>query len=270
MNNMSEYEPNPKLQNLVKQPPKDNKKLIMILAGVIAFLVLIIIILAMSGTKVVEKEVEKKQSLDEITLELENFMDENKLDALDAYGMDGIVRVAINKICTGVDNCTQIEGDEVTKYIKNVFNKEVTYSNINCAVNDGVLYTYDSENNRFVWDSKHANHGSLPTEPLYTKVNSIRRDDDKIILVLNKLYYDPAKSDYITTDPAGINQIYNANDYMHTTDNGEDIDLTKLSAAYENNFDKLKNTGTRYRYTFVKEGVRYILEKYEVLGGEEE
>ena len=51
---------------------------------------------------------------------------------------------------------------------------------------------------------------------------------------------------------------------------GEDIDLTKLSAAYENNYDKLKNTGTRYKYTFVKKGVRYILEEYEVLGGEEE
>lgn len=266
---MNEYEPNSKLQNLVKQPPKDNKKLIMILACVIAFLVLIIIILVSSGTKVVEKEVEKKQSLDEVTLELENFMDENKLDALDAYGMDNVVRVAINKICTGVYNCTQIEGEEITKYIKEVFGQEVTFSNINCLANDGVLYTYDSVNNRFVWDSKHASHSELPTEPLYTKVNSIRRDDDKIILVLNKLYYNPSRSDYITTDPAGINQIYNANDYMHTTDDGEDVDLTKLSAAYENNFDKLKNTGTRYRYTFVKKGVRYVLEKYEVLGGEE-
>ena len=155
MNNMSEYEPNPKLQNLVKQPPKDNKKLIMILAGVIVFLILIIIILAMSGTKVVEKEVEKKQSLDEVTLELENFIDENKLDALDTYGMDDVVRVAINKICTGVSNCKEISGDEVSKYIEKVFDKEVTFSDINCEFNDGVLYKYDSVNNKFIYTGEH-------------------------------------------------------------------------------------------------------------------
>ena len=41
---MNEYEPNPKLQNLVKQPPKDNKKPILILVGVIVLLVFIIFI----------------------------------------------------------------------------------------------------------------------------------------------------------------------------------------------------------------------------------
>ena len=266
---MNEYEPNPKLQNLVKQPPKDNKKPILILVGVIVLLVFIIFIMSLSGTKVVEKEVEKKQSLDEVTLELENFIDENSLDALDAYGMDGLVRVAINKICTGVYNCKEISGEEISDYIKNVFDKEVTFSNINCEINDGVLYTYDSVNNKFVFTGEHA-HNAISTRPIYTKVYSINRKDDRITLVLNKLYYDPVRSDYITADPLGIYQIFNANDYMHTTNYGEDVDLTKLSAAYENNYDKLKNTGTRYKYTFVKKGVRYILEEYEVLGGEEE
>ena len=268
MNDMTEYEPNPKLENLVKKPPKDNRKLILILSIVIVVLLFIIMIMAFSGTKVVEKEVEKKQSLDEVTLELENFIEENKLDALDAYGMDGIVRVAINKLCTGVYNCKEISGDEISKYIDNVFDKKVKFSNINCEVNDGVLYTYDSVNNKFVFTGEHAHEG-MQVKPIYSKVYSIKRKDNEITLILNKLYYDPARSDYITTDPLGINQIFNANDYMHMTDNGEDIDLTKLSAAYENNYDKLKNTGTRYSYTFVKEGVNYILKEYEVINSEE-
>lgn len=264
MDEMSKFEPNPKLQNLVNKPPKDNRKLILILGVVIAVLLFIILIMAFSGPKVVEKEVEKKQSLDEITLELEDFIEENGLDALDAYGMDGIVRVAINKLCTGVYNCKEISGEEITKYIKNVFDKEVTFSNINCEVNDGVLYTYDSVNNKFVFTGQHAHEG-MQVKPIYSKVYSIKRKDTEITLVLNKLYYDSARSDYITTDPLGINQIFNANDYMHMTDNGNDIDLTKLSAVYENNYDKLKNTGTRYQYTFVKEGVRYILKDYKVI-----
>ena len=268
MNEMNEYEPNPKLQNLVNKPPKDNRKPMLILIVIIVILLFIIMIMAFSGTKVVEKEVERKQSLDEVTLELENFMDEYKLDALDAYGMDGIVRVAINKICTGVYNCKEISGEEVSKYIDKVFDKEVTFSNINCEVNDGVLYTYDSVNNKFVYTGQHA-HDGMQVKPIYSKVYSINRKNDEITLVLNKLYYDPVRSDYITTDPLGINQIFNANDYMHMTDNGQDIDLTKLTAAYENNYDKLKNKGTRYKYIFVKDGVNYVLKEYEVISEEE-
>ena len=167
---MNEYEPNPKLQNLVKEEPKkNNNKLILILGGIIVALVLIVILLSASGTKVVEKEVEKKQSLDEVALELEDFIAENRLDALDAYGMENLVRVAINKICTGVYNCKEISGDEVSSYIQKIFNKKVTFSNINCEVNDGVLYTYDSANNKFVFTGEHAHEGMV-TEPIYTKL----------------------------------------------------------------------------------------------------
>lgn len=264
--NEYEYKPNPMLQNLVQQPKKPNK-LVIILSVVIAVLILIIILMmAFGGSDVVVTETERLQSLDEVSEELKYFIDENKIDALDAYGYDDLTRVAINKICTGVYNCTEIEGAEVKKYINDIFGKEVTFSDVNCELNDGVLYTYNSENNMFVWNNSHTGHGGLGTKPLYTKVNSIKRDGDKIKLVLNKLYYNPLQSDYITTDPRGINRVYDAKDYMHTTEDGEDIDLTKLSANYENNFDKLKNTGTRYSYTFVKKDGHYVVEDYEVIG----
>lgn len=266
---MNEYEPNSMLQNIEKQPKKPNK-LVIILSGVIAILILIIIfMIAFGGTDVVVTETERLQSLDEVSEELKYFIDENKLDALDVYGFDDLTRVAINKICSGVYNCTQINGSAVEKYINDIFDKEVTFSDVNCELNDGVLYTYDSENNTFVWNNNHTGHGGTGTKALYTKVNSIKRDGDKIKLVLNKLYYNPLQSDYITTDPLGINRVYDAKDYMHTTENGEDIDLTKLSANYENNFDKLKNIGTRYSYTFVKKDGHYVVEDYEVIGNEE-
>ncbi len=265
---MNEYEPNPKLENLVKRPPKDYSKIFIILGVVIGILIFIILIMALSGKKVTVKEVSKKQSLDEVTLELEDFIEVNGLDALDAYTLDGVTRVAIDNICEGVYNCHEISGEAVSQYIMKTFDKEVTFSNINCEVNDGVIYTYDSVNNKFVFTGEHP-HERLQTSPIYTKVYSINRKDDKITLVLNKLYYDPARSDFITTDPRGINQIFNANDYMHTTDNGEDIDLTKLKAVYENNYDRYKNRGTRYKYTFVKKGIHYVLEKYEVISEEE-
>lgn len=264
---MNEYEPNPMLQNIVKQPKKPNK-LAIALGIIIGILLIIILILAVSKSKVVTTEVERQQSLDEVSLEIKYFIDENKLDALDAFGYENLPRVAITKICDGVNNCNSIQGEAVKKYISDIFNTEVTFSNINCELNDGVLYTYDSVNDVFVFNNTHA-HGGATTKPIYTKVNSIKRKGDKFEVVLNKLYYNPEKSDYITTDPLSINRVVNANDYMHTTEHGEDIDLDKLSAWYENNFSTLKNNGTRYRYTFGKKDGHYVLEKYEVIDEEE-
>ena len=87
---MNEYEPNPKLQNLVNQPKKDNNKILFILIGVIVLLIFIIFIMSLGGKKVIEREVEKKRSLDEISTEIRYFIDVNKLDALDAFGCHGI------------------------------------------------------------------------------------------------------------------------------------------------------------------------------------
>ena len=265
---MNEYEPNLKLQNLVNEPKKNNNKTLFILIGVIVLLIFIIFIMSLGGKKVVEREVEKKQSLDEISTEIRYFIDINRLDALDAFGYDNLARVAISKICYGVDNCTSIQGDAVKEYIYNVFGKEVTFSNINCELGDGVIYTYNSESNKFVFTGNHA-HGGIGSKPIYTKVNSIKRKGEKIELVLNKLYYNPERTDYITTDPFGVNRVYNSKAYMHTVENGEDVDLTKLSANYENNFDELKNVGTRYRYLFNKKDGHYVLEEYEIITDEE-
>ena len=260
---MNDYVPNPMLQNIVKKPKRPNM-VIIFLSILVVILLIIILVLMMSKPKVVTKEVQRQESLEDVAMELEYFIDENKLDALDAYGYDNLTWVAINKICYGVDSCIQIQGDAVKKYISDVFDVEVTFSDVNCYLNDGPLYSYDSVNHVFIWNDTHA-HGGLSTIPIYSKVNSIKRNDDKIELVLNKLYYNPGQSDYITTDPLNINRVYSASDYMHKTENGEDIDLTKLKADYDNDFDKLKNTGDRYKYTFGKKDGHYVLEKYEVI-----
>ena len=264
---MNEYEPNPMLQNIIKKPKRPNKW-VLILGGIVFVLLIVILFLALRKPEVITTEVERKQNLNEIALELEYFISENKLDALDSYGYDNLARVAIVKMCYGVNDCNSVQGDVVKEYISNVFDTEVTFSNINCELNDGVLYSYDSVNNVFVFTGEHA-HGGLSIKPIYTKVNSIKRKGNKFELVLNKLYYNPDRSDYITTDPLGINRVYDSNDYMHMTNNGENIDMTKLSANYENNFDTLKNTGTRYSYTFGQKNGHYILERYEVINEEE-
>ena len=85
-------------------------------------------------------------------------------------------------------------------------------------------------------------------------------------MVLNKLYYSSDRSEYITSDPLGIHKIYDFEDYDMPSANGQVLDVTKVTSDYENDFDKIKNKGTRYQYTFVKDGKKYYLEKYLVLG----
>lgn len=246
---------------------KEDKKsnLVPILFVVIVLLVFLLLFVCLGKQKVVYKEVTKDETLDEVSSKLVDFISSEKLDSLDVYGMDGIQRVAIDKICFGVYECNKIYGSAVSSYIKKVFNKNISLTSINCNVNDGVLYNYDQGSGMFILNSDHSSHGTLSSEPIYTKVGSIKKNGDNYVLILNKLYFNSNVSEYITTEPSGINQIYNSNNYMHTTDNGEELDLVKVKANYENDFDRLKNKGTRYRYTFSKNGNSYYLEKYEVL-----
>lgn len=256
----------PNLNNLLNEKPKKSNKLVLILSLVIAFLLIVIFIILIVKPKTVIEEKTKKKSLEEVSLELTNYINDNRLDALDAYSFNELTRVAINDICYGVYECHKVSGEAVVNYISKVFNKTVTLTDVNCELNDGVLYTYDSKNNMFVYQSH--THNALVTTPIYTKVNSIKKNDNKYVLTLNKLYYDSTRSDYITTEPTAINRIYNANDYMKMTNDGQDIDITKVKANYDNNFDKLKNKGVKYRYTFVFEDNSYYLEKYEVIESE--
>lgn len=268
---MYEYEPNLKLQNLVNKPndSKKYKKTILVLAIVIVLLILILLLIFSSKQKVVEKEVVKKPSLSFVASELLQIIDDNDLDGLDAFGIDGITRVAINNICKGVNNCKEIKGEAVEKYVNNILDKKVTFSNINCELNDGPLYIYDSKSNMFVWNDNHPGHGGIVSSSIYRKVNSIKRDGNKYVLVLNKLYYSPMQSEYIASEPTFINKIYDAKDYLKVKSGGEEFNLNKLISDYDNDFDKLKNKGTRYRYTFDVKDNNYILEKYEVLSNEE-
>lgn len=252
-------------KNEMEEQKKKTKRIIIISSCIVAFLIGYIffdmIRDSISGTG---EEPVAKEDLDEVALDLEDFIESNNLDALDAYGSNEILRVAISSICLGVHECKVVEASSVSDYVKTVFNKETTLKDVMCEYNDGVLYSYDEANGIFVYNSQHV-HESLNVFPIYTKVNSIKKQGDKYVLTLNKLYYSSGKSEYITTDPLAIYQIYVFSDYDMPSDNGPVLDMAKLTNDYENDYGKLKNRGTRYRYTFGKKGKKYYLEKYEVI-----
>ncbi len=249
------------------QSQKKKNKILIIVFSVIVTCLLLYIFIDFVGDAINEGKVEptSKENLEEVSLDLIDFISENNLDALDAYGKDDLLMVAISHVCDGVYDCKNVSGDSVQDYLKTIFDKEIQLQDIQCYLSDGVLYSYDSNSDRFIYNDSHPAHEPLNTTALYTKVNSIKKKNEKYILVLNKLYYNPGKSEYISSDPFGINKVYNFSDYDMPSDNGAVIDMTKLISDYDNQFNRIKDKETRYEYTFRRDGKKYILEKYAVL-----
>lgn len=211
-------------------------------------------------------QIDSKENLENVSLELNNFIKDHHLDSLDLYGYNELERVAINDTCYGVIGCREVDASVVKDYVKKVFNLDIVLEDILCENNDGILYTYDENNNKFVYNSSHPSHKFYSTSPILSKVNSIKKKNGKYVLILNKLYFNPDVSEFVTTDPLGINSVYKFSDYDMPDAKGNFVlDMTKLKADYENNFDRLKNKGTRYQYTFVKNGLTYVLEKYDII-----
>ena len=253
--------------NANKNNNKESKKykIIIIICSIVIFILFILLLVPKKPKQ--NTEIKQKENLNEVSLELKDYVSNYNLDSLDLYGKGSYIRVAISDICYGVISCNEIDGTEITNYIKNIFNKEITLEDIPCENNDGPLYSYNQKENKFIYNSNHGAHSLQYRKPILTKINKIRKKEGNYILTLNKLYFNSLRSEYITTDPLGINPIYKFEDYdMPDNNSGQTIDMTKLTTDYENNFEKIKNKGTQYQYTFEKKGTSYILKKYEILG----
>ena len=211
-------------------------------------------------------DIESKENLENVSLELNDFIDNYHLHSMDLYGAKELLRVAINDICSGVINCREVEGSAVKEFVKKVFDKDIVLEDILCENNDGILYNYDANSDKFIFNTNHPSHKFYSTKPILSKINSIKKKNDMYVLVLSKLYFNPDVSEFVTTDPLGINSVYKFSDYDMPDSKGNLVlDVTKIRADYENSFDRLKNKGTRYQYTFSKKGLNYVLEKYDVI-----
>ena len=79
------------------------------------------------------------------------------------------------------------------------------------------------------------------------------------MLVLNKIYYSPLSSDYITTDPQNNNKLFEDSLFGDEASNEEIIDY------YSEHYDEFKNKGNKYKYTFEKSRDSFYLKDYKVI-----
>lgn len=241
---------------------KKLKKVIYVLISVIVFLIIFMLLKKVFSSPVKVVDPKPKENLDEVALTLEDFISDNHLDSLDVFGFNEFTRVAISSICDGVASCLEVEGEAVSNFVKKVFDKEIVLSDVNCEINDGILYKYDAGKNVFIYQNH--NHDKY-TKPLLTKVYSIKKSDNKYTLVLNKLYYDGVRSEFVSSDPMGVHHIYSFEDYDVPSSGGMVLDVDRVITSYEKDYSKLKEKGVKYEYTFIKKGRSYYLSKYKVL-----
>ena len=106
---------------------KKKNKILTIVIGIIAVCFLLYLFIDFIGDSINNGKVEPtaKENLEEVSFELMDFVSENNLDALDAYGKDDLLMVAVNHVCTGVYECKIVAGKAVSDYLKTVFNKEI-------------------------------------------------------------------------------------------------------------------------------------------------
>jgi len=115
--------------NMEKDEIKSLKKknmITIIIFSVIVFLLLIYIFVDFLGdaSKVETTIPEAKENLEEVSLELSDYISDYGLDALDVYGIDDLLMTAVSHVCYGVYDCKNVSGAVVSKYIKRVFDKD--------------------------------------------------------------------------------------------------------------------------------------------------
>ena len=228
-----------------------------------------------------EKEIKKEENLKDVDTVLSNFIEENQIRRLlaikkyptnvifsNAMFDDDILLWALDKSCLPLLECEKVYTKPLDYEFKNTFNlTNVSYKDYICPTDNEILYKYDSQNNLYTLankDDETSIHDHDKTynymEPIYIKIDGIKKVGKEYILSLYELYYDLKENKFIAADPKGENKIFEPSDYLN--EKGE-LDSEKVILDYEKEFEKNKKDYPLYKYTFRKNNDNFYLYKFE-------
>lgn len=226
----------------------------------------------------VEKKVKVEENVDDYDTVFTKFIEENQIRRLlaikeyptnltfsNAMFDDDMILWALDKSCLALLECTSVGSDTLDLEFKTDFNlTNFSYTDYVCTEDNEVLYKYDSENKAYVLPEGENMHSHDKTynyiEPIYIKIDSVKKVGKDYILSLYELYYDLKDKKYISADPYGEVKIFEPTDYLN--EKGE-IDSEKVILDYENGFKENKKDYPIYKYTFRKNGDNFYLYKFE-------
>ena len=255
------------------------KHLLMIIMTIIIILVAVLTYnLFPKEEPTVEKKVKAEEKVDNYDTVFTKFIEENQIRRLlaikeyptnltfsNAMFDDDMILWALDKSCLALSECSIISSDSLSAEFKNIFNlTNFSYSDYTCKEDNEILYKYNSENKTYQLPEGENIHNHDKTynynEPIYIKIDSVKKVGKDYILSLYELYYDLKENKYISADPYGEVKVFEPADYLN--EKGE-IDSKKVILAYENGFKDNKKDYPIYKYTFRKNDENFYIYKFE-------
>lgn len=248
---------------------------------VVAFLFLLIagVIYYFYFSDYEEKE-KKKESLyikiidDSIINELENTIKNNNLYVLarlekDIDDMNSLessqkLSMAFPVVSKNIDDSLTIgvTPDLVDEYFKNTFKTTMYWdkTDIYCECSE-VLYKYDIESNKYIYNISHKVHDSVNIYPYYSKVLDVKKKNDIYVITFTYVWdkFDGTK-DFANNGYASYKDANNSENRLFSLENDSTLDLA--TQMIEQNYDALKSNLHKYTYVFEKVDNNYLITSF--------
>lgn len=194
--------------------------------------------------------------------DIENFDDLTNIEKLDiAYKMANIEANYIYE--------NGFSADLINNYFDRTFYDNITWNkdDIICDICGEILFIYDSENNKYIYNENHLGHGTSYADNYYSKIIEIKNNENTYIVTEVKLWN---VMDIDSTLLFAFDTYKNSRELVYPLFSIDNNNYEKIEDQYsllinelEENFDDYKDNMARYTYTFEKTDDKYLLVSFE-------
>lgn len=191
-----------------------------------------------------------------------NLSNKKKID----IGYYGVIDDITDPYSTGID------ADLIDNYFKDTFKDNIYIDKeegIYCVCGN-ILFKYDINSNKYIYNEDHLGHGFTYVENYYSKVIDVKNNDNSYIVTEVKLWNKVSEAgdeDFITKAYDSYSDAIDESNPLFEIEI-DNPDITKTSYYYTeqklyNNLDSYVNKMNKYVYTFEKINNKYLLVSFE-------
>lgn len=228
-----------------------------------------------------ENNYKEVDNFSEMSVTFNNLMTENKLDNVarlekNIYDFNKLTNdEKLNIVYRGIfdENAYTygVKVDDMNTYFEKVFYDNITWvkDGIKCTC-DKDIYVYDTDTNKYIYNSNHDGHGVSDVASYFSKIIKIENNGNFYRVTEVKLWELDLDS-----GPASMTLAYDTAMDADDEDNSlfevvipENLDISDdynyyLKKEINDNFDNYKDKMARYIYTFEKVDNKYLLVSFE-------
>lgn len=151
---------------------------------------------------------------------------------------------------------------QIDSKFQDIFKDTITFDkdNIICSC-DEVLFIYNNEEDKYIYNEKHLGHGTSPKEDnYYSKIIDVKSNEKKYIVTMVNLWYMPSTyyDEYVEYAYGSYSDALNNTNPLFQLNEGNGTYMNTIKEL-EDNYDKYKDHMKKYIYTLEKEEDNYLL-----------